>query len=141
MVSWGVNFPHKNGPIPLWLVSPPFDTFKIPPTYMLFQVLQIWQLLSNKIQSFLLLLDTPGKPDHQVIHCPAANFGSLSRGSVTNHILITVFDTYLTLRSPGAPFCWRGDVEPPTKFSKRGSLTGPHFLEGSCWETGGYFFQ
>ena len=30
------------------------------------------------------------------------NFGPLSRGSVTNPILITVFDTHLTLRSLGA---------------------------------------
>ena len=25
--------------------------------------------------------------------------------------------------------------EPPTKFSKRGSLTGSQFLEGGCWES------
>ena len=27
-------------------------------------------------------------------------------------------------------------VEPPTKFSKRGGLAGPPFLDGSCWERG-----
>ena len=32
-------------------------------------------------------------------------------------------------------------VEPPTKFSKRGSLTGPQLLEGVCWERGGDFFH
>ena len=53
-------------------------------------------------QSFPQLQDPPGKPDQQAIHCPTANFGPLSTGSVTNPILITVFDTYLTLRSPGA---------------------------------------
>ena len=42
---------------------------------------------------FSLLLDLPGKPDHQAIHCPIANFGPLSSGSVTNPMLITVFDT------------------------------------------------
>ena len=47
------------------------------------------------MQSFSLLLDPPDKPDHQAIHCPTANFGPLSRGSITNPILITVFDTYL----------------------------------------------
>ena len=47
-----------------------------------------------------LLLDPPGKPDHQAIYCPTANFGPLSRGSVTIPILITVFDTYLTPTSP-----------------------------------------
>ena len=36
------------------------------------------------------------------------------------------------------PFC-RG-VEPPTKFSKRGGLTGAQLLEGGCWEIGGDFF-
>ena len=56
----------------------------------------------RQIQSFPLLLDPPGKPDHQAIHGVTANFGPLSSGSVTNPILITVFDTYLTPRSPGA---------------------------------------
>ena len=36
---------------------------------------------------------------------------------------------------------WRGEVEPPTKFSKRVHLTGSPFLEGSYWERGGDFFQ
>ena len=51
---------------------------------------------------FPLLLDLPSKPDHQAIHCPTVNFGALLRDSVTNPILITVFDTYLTPRSPAA---------------------------------------
>ena len=39
-----------------------------------------------------------------------------------------------------------GGDEPPTKFSKRGCLTGSHFSdlkisEGGCWERGGGFFQ
>ena len=33
------------------------------------------------------------------------------------------------------PFC-RG-VEPPTKFSKMGDLTGPQLFEGGCWERAG----
>ena len=48
---------------------------------------------------FRLLLVPPGKPDHQAIHCPTANFGPLSRGSITNPMFITVFDAYLTPRS------------------------------------------
>ena len=52
--------------------------------------------------NFPLLLDLPDKPDHQAIHCPTANSGPLSRGGVTNSILITVFDNYLTPMSPGA---------------------------------------
>ena len=38
---------------------------------------------------FRLLLDPTSKPDHQAIHCPTANFGPLSRGSITNPMLIT----------------------------------------------------
>ena len=34
-----------------------------------------------------------------------------------------------------------GRVEPPTKFSKRGGLTGPQFLEGGCWERGEWLFS
>ena len=32
-------------------------------------------------------------------------------------------------------FLLGGGGEPPTKFSKRGSLTGSQFLEGGCWES------
>ena len=39
------------------------------------------------------------------------------------------------------PFCRGRRVEPPIKFSKKGGLTGPQPLEGSCWERGGDFFQ
>ena len=34
-----------------------------------------------------------------------------------------------------------GGVEPPTKFFKKGSVTGSQFLEGGCWERGGHIFQ
>ena len=46
-----------------------------------------------------------------------------------------------TLLSDGWVGGWRGEVEPPTKFSKRVHLTGSPFLEGSYWERGGDFFQ
>ena len=36
--AWGVNFPHKNGPIPLWL-APHLITSKSAQAYMFFQVL------------------------------------------------------------------------------------------------------
>ena len=51
---------------------------------------------------FPLLLDPPDRPDHKAIHCPTVNFGPISSDSVTNSILITGFDTYLTPMSPGA---------------------------------------
>ena len=38
---------------------------------------------------------SPGKADHWAIHCPMANFEPLSRGSITNPMSITMFDTYL----------------------------------------------
>ena len=34
-----------------------------------------------------------------------------------------------------------GEVESPTKFSKKGGLTGPQLLEEGCWERGDDFFQ
>ena len=57
------------------------------------------------MQSFPLLLDPPSKPDH----CPTANFEPLSRGNVTNPILISVwylFDPKVTgnLRLSQDPF-------------------------------------
>ena len=43
---------------------------------------------------------------------------------------------------PPPPFCWSGGVvEPPTKFSKRGGLTGPQHLEGFAGKEGGDFYQ
>ena len=54
-------------------------------------------IIQNTVSPFAR---SPDKPDHQTIHCPTAIFGPLSRGSITNPILITVFDTYLTPRSP-----------------------------------------
>ena len=30
---------------------------------------------------------------------------------------------------------WGWGVEPPTKFSERGDLTGSQLLEGDCWES------
>ena len=43
-----------------------------------------------------LLLGLSDKRDHQAIHCPTANFGPLSKGGITNLILITVFDPNVT---------------------------------------------
>ena len=42
-----------------------------------------------------------GKPNQQTIHFPTANFGPLLGDNVTNPMLITVFNTYLTPSSPG----------------------------------------
>ena len=84
---------------------PPYDNFKISPFPQ--------PICSSKSYEYgkydkttyrvsRLLLDPPGKTDQQAIHCPTANFQPLSRGSITNPMLIIVFDTYLTTRSPGA---------------------------------------
>ena len=53
------------------------------------------------MECFPLLLDPPGKPDQEAIHSPTTNFGPLLRGSVTDPMLITVFDSSLTPRSSG----------------------------------------
>ena len=95
------QLPHKNGPIYLWLATHTM-TLKFPPTYMLFQVSEIRKLWLYNIQSFPLLLVPTGKPDHQAIHCPTANYGPLYRISVINPMLITAHDAYLIVRSPGA---------------------------------------
>ena len=42
---------------------------------------------------------------------------------------------------PPPPLLSAGGVEPPTKFSKRGDVTGPQLLEVGCWERGGDFFH
>ena len=43
---------------------------------------------------------------------------------------------------PPPPFLPGGEeVEPPTKFLKRGALTGPQLLEGGQWERGGDFLK
>ena len=110
MVSWGINFPHKNGPTPFWLapLSPPpshVRTSKSPPNlYALPSHVNMTNMIDN-IQSFPLLLDLPGKNDQQAIHGPTANFGPLSRRCVTNSMLITVFGAYLIPRSP-VPWVW-----------------------------------
>ena len=43
------------------------------------------------------------------------------------------------LISCAPPFGW--GVESPTKFSKKGGLTGSQFLEGGCWKKGVSFFR
>ena len=53
------------------------------------------------IQSFPLLVVPPGKFDQQAIQCPITNLGPLLRTDVTNPMLITVLDAYLTPKSPG----------------------------------------
>ena len=46
------------------------------------------------------------------------------------------------IHSVHSPFCKGGrGLEPPTKFSKRGVLTGPQLLEGVAGKEGGDFFQ
>ena len=110
MVSWGVNLPHKNGPILLWLApnlitsksKPPPKPIRSSKSYKYDNYDKTKYKVSPYCKSFPLLLDPPGKPDHQATHCPTANFGPVSRGSITYSILITVFDTYLTPKVTGS---------------------------------------
>ena len=68
--------PIKNGPNPLWLVPHNDDKYKN-------------ENYDQTTYSFPLLLVPPGKPVHQAIHHPMANFGPL-------------FDHHFTPRSPEA---------------------------------------
>ena len=45
---------------------------------------------------------SPAKPDQQAIYFPSTDLEPLSKGSVTNPMLIIVFNTYLIPRSPRA---------------------------------------
>ena len=59
----------------------------------------------NMIRQHTLIPPTarfPDKHDQQAFHCHTDNFGKLLRGSVTDPMLITGFDSYFTSRSPGA---------------------------------------
>ena len=55
------------------------------------------------------------------------------------------FPSVFIVCTPPPPFLMGGagggGVEPPTKFSKRGGLTGTQFLEGGYWEIGCSFLQ
>ena len=76
---------------------PPYDDFKIPPQPICSSKSHKYDNYKTiyKAQSSPLLLVPLGKPVHQAIHYPTANFGPLSRGRFPNPMLITVFDTYL----------------------------------------------
>ena len=95
MASWGVNFPDKNGPIPLWLALhlitwksplPPFPTN----VYALPSHINMTTMIRQNTR-FPPTTRPPGKPDHHGITWSRANFGPLQRGSVTNSILIIVW--------------------------------------------------
>ena len=72
------QLPHNM--VPSHCGLPPFENFKIPPSYM----------VPHPICSSM----PDSKPDHQVIQCPTANFGPILSGTITYPILIAVFDTY-----------------------------------------------
>ena len=103
MVSSGVKFLHKNGPITFWLAPPPpHENFKISSKlYALPSPINMTNIIRQDTE-FPATARSPGKPDQQAIHCPTANFGQLSRDRVTNPMLITVFYSHVTARSPGA---------------------------------------
>ena len=99
MMSGGFNFPHINGPIFLWL-APHMMTLQSPSNlYTLPSPINMTTMIN--IRSFPLLVVPPGKFDQQAIHCPITNLGPLLRTDVTNPMLITVLDAYLTPKSPG----------------------------------------
>ena len=61
----------------------------------------------------------------------------LSFKKKTRLTVMNMLSKLLNSHSVHPPLSDGGRVEPPTKFSKRGGLTGPQLLEGVCWERGG----
>ena len=64
--------------------------------------------------------------------------------SFKKKIRLTVMNMHsklLNSHSVHPPLSDGGRVEPPTKFSKRGGLTGPQLLEGVAGKEGGDFFR
>ena len=95
MVSWGVKFPHKNGPIPSWL-TPHFITSNPPPNLHALPSPIGMTTMIRQNTKFPPIAWSPGKPDHQAIDCPTSNSGPLLRDIVTNSILITVWYLFNT---------------------------------------------
>ena len=69
------------------------------------------------------------KKPQKVFH-PTVLFNNIpvQHGTVQKHLGVYIMFT------PSPPFLLGKEkgVEPPTKFSKRGVLKGPHLLEGGC---------
>ena len=61
----------------------------------------------------------------------------LSFKKKTRLTVMNMHSKLLNSHSVHPPLSDGGRVEPPTKFSKRGGLTGPQLLERLCWERGG----
>ena len=62
-------------------------------------------------------------------------------GSINFYVKTFITNLYIiivgTHLAPPPAFCRGEGVEPPTKFSLRGGLTGPQLLEWDCWEREG----
>ena len=71
-------------------------TLKSPPIYMFSKSHKYDNYDQVPYKVFPYYLFPQGKPVRQAIYCPTANFGPLSRGRITNLMLITEFDTYST---------------------------------------------
>ena len=61
----------------------------------------------------------------------------LSFKKKTRLTVMSMHSKLLSSHSVHPPLSDGGRFDPPTKFSKRGSLTGPQLLEGVCWERRG----
>ena len=64
-MSWGMNLLHKNGPVPLWLAPYLITSKSPPPQPICFSKSYKYDNYDKTKYSFPLLLDPPGKPDHQ----------------------------------------------------------------------------
>ena len=80
---------------------PPYNDFKVSPQTIYYSHrYNNYDQATHKVSPYCHFPQR--KPAHQATHCPTTNFEPLSRGSVINLMLITVFDTCLTPRSSGA---------------------------------------
>ena len=82
-------------------MAPLLDEFKISPNlYVPPSPINITTMISQH-RKFPPTSISQGKPAHRAFHWLTAKFGPISLGSITNPMLITAYDTNLTLESPG----------------------------------------
>ena len=103
MVSSEVNAPHKHGPLPFWLASSlPYDNLKIFPNLFVCSFKSYkYDIYDKATYSVFPTARSSRQTWSAGYSLSTANFWLLSRSSITNRMLITVFDTYLNPSSPG----------------------------------------
>ena len=97
MLSRGINSPIKNGPTPLWLF---LLIYLLAPTYVLVQVLKVWQLWKGTIHSFLNVTVLPRKtslPGYFSFASPGRLYSPLLPRHTNKHLLTFPFPRVLPI--------------------------------------------